>query len=348
MNTPLILLRHRRLRADLTLLAVAVVWGSAFVVQRVAALHMGPLLFNGVRFLLGALTLSAATWGRWRAMSRLEWQGGTLAGLVLLAAVTLQQIGLQSTTAGKAGFITGLYVVLVPLFLALQALPALQALLRSLGKGVGPAPAPVEGVRGCRQRLHGAAGSAPLLAVAGLFLLSTGGSTPSEGQLTLAPGDGLELISAVLWALHVILIGRLAGRTNGLRLALVQYLACGSLSTALGLAFELHTLGGLATAWWAVVYGGVLSVGVGYTLQVIGQKATPAADAAIILSMEAAFAALFGWLLLGETLTVRQLLGCGLMLAGMLLAQASALRRAEPHRPPHTNSSVVTTYKETT
>jgi drug/metabolite transporter (DMT)-like permease len=184
--------------------------------------------------------------------------------------------------------------------------------------------------------------------VAGLFLLSTGGSTPAEGQLTLAPGDGLELISAVLWALHVILIGRLAGRTNGLRLALVQYLACGSLSTALGLAFELHTLGGLATAWWAVVYGGVLSVGVGYTLQVIGQKATPAADAAIILSMEAAFAALFGWLLLGETLTVRQLLGCGLMLAGMLLAQASALRRAEPHRPPHTNSSVVTTYKETT
>ena len=281
--------RGERLRADLTLLSVAVVWGSAFVVQRVAAAHLGPLFFNGIRFLLGALTLCTVVRGRWRTMTRLEWRGGTLAGLLLFGAATLQQMGLQFTTAGKAGFITGLYVVLVPLFLAF----------------------------GGWQRPHWSAGVASLLAAAGLFLLSAG------GQLTLAPGDGLELVGAVLWALHVLLIGRLAGQVNTLRLALVQYLVCGALSTSLGLAIEFHTLAGLAVAWWAVAYGGIFSVGLGYTLQVIGQRATPATDAAIILSMEAVFAALFGWLFLDETLTTRQLAGCGLMLAGMLLAQTS-------------------------
>jgi drug/metabolite transporter (DMT)-like permease len=136
-------------------------------------------------------------------------------------------------------------------------------------------------------------------------------------------GDGLELLGACLWACHVILIDRLAGRVNGLRLALVQYLACGLLSTALGLGLEAHTLGGLRVAWWAVLYGGVVSVGLGYTLQVIGQQGALATDAVLILSLEAVFAALFGWMLLGETLTWGQMLGCALIMGGMLLAQFS-------------------------
>jgi len=287
--------RGERLRADLILLAVAVIWGSSFVAQRVAAAHLGPFLYNGTRFLLGALTLLPLAGRRLRGLTRLEWWGGALAGLFLFGAANLQQAGLRFTTAGKAGFITGLYVVLVPLFLAL----------------------------GWRQWPRWSAWAASLLAVAGLFLLS------SVGRLTLAPGDGWELAGAMLWALHVILIGNLAPRADVLRLALAQYLICGLLSTALGLGLEYGRgqatlLQGLAVAWWTVVYNGVLSVGLGFTLQVVGQRRAPAIDAVVILSLEAVFAALFGWLLLGEMLAVQQLIGCGLMLAGMLLAQVRA------------------------
>jgi drug/metabolite transporter (DMT)-like permease len=133
----------------------------------------------------------------------------------------------------------------------------------------------------------------------------------------------------VLWALHVIFIGQLAQRTDALRLALVQYLVCGLLSMVLWLwpghgRGQTALLRGLAAAWWAVAYTGVFSIGLGFTLQVVGQQSAPATDAAVIMSLEAVFAAFFGWLLLGETLTAQQLLGCGLMLAGMLLAHVRA------------------------
>lgn len=281
---------RQRFRADLALLTVAVIWGSSFVVQRIAAEQVGFFLFNGLRFLLGALVLLPAVGGRWRRTTSIELRGGALAGALLAAGSAFQQAGLQFTTAGKAAFVTGLYVVLVPLFLAI----------------------------GWRQIPHWLVWAASLLAVAGLFLLS------AEGRLSLAPGDGLELAGAVTWALHVILIGQLASRVEALRLSIVQYLVCGLISTALGLIYESHTLAALRTAGWAVAYGGVLSVGIGFTLQVIGQKEAPATDAAILLSMEALFAALAGWIILGETLAPRQVLGGGLMLAGMLLAQLPA------------------------
>jgi drug/metabolite transporter (DMT)-like permease len=293
-------------RADLALLGTAVIWGSAFSAQRVAAAHLGPFLYNGLRFLLGALVLLPVVRWRGRSAARMatpegkaqagrEWRAGVLAGAILAGAAMLQQAGLAYTTAGKAGFITGLYVVLVPLFLAL----------------------------GWRQWPRPLAWVASLLAALGLYLLST------TDRFSLSLGDGLELLGACLWACHVILIDRLAGRVDGLRLALVQYLACGAVSTALGLGLEAHTLDGLRAAWWAVVYGGVVSVGLGYTLQVIGQQKAPATDAVLLLSLEAALAALFGWFLLGETLTGRQMLGCALMMGGMLLAQLSAARVEE-------------------
>lgn len=282
--------RDKRIQSDLTLLLVAVIWGSAFAAQRVAAAHIGFFIFNGFRFLLAVAALLPMVRGGLRAVTASEWRGGLLAGTVLAGASALQQAGLAYTTAGKAGFITGLYVVLVPLLLGLvwRQWPGWRAWLASL------------------------------MAVAGLFLLSF------EGQWGLAPGDGLELAGAVLWALHVILIGRLVQGTSPLRLSIVQYLMCGVLSTGLGLAFELDTLGGVRTAWWTIAYGGLISVGLGYTLQVLGQKRAPATDAAIILSLESVFAAFFGWLFLSETLAMPQLIGCVLMLAAMLVAQASA------------------------
>lgn len=285
--------RSRRALADLVLLLVAVIWGSAFAAQRVASAHLGPFLYNGLRFLLAVPVLLPFTRGRWRSVTSMEWRGGILAGLVVAAASTLQQAGLAFTTAGKAGFITSLYVVLVPLLLALV----------------------------WRQRPHWTAWLASLVATVGLLLLSV------QLTWTLNLGDGLELGGAVLWAVHVILIGQLSGRVDALRLSVIQFLVCGLASLALGLLFEASTLGGLLSAWWAVVYGGVLSVGVGYTLQVFGQREAPATDAAILLSLESVFAALFGWLFLGEVLTPVQMTGCALMLLAVLLAQVAGAAR---------------------
>jgi drug/metabolite transporter (DMT)-like permease len=205
----------------------------------------------------------------------------------LTGAAALQQAGLQFTTAGKAAFITGLYVVLVPLLMAIA----------------------------WRERPRRLAWVGSFVAVAGLYLLS------GQGRFTLAPGDTLELAGAFLWASHVILIGRLAGRVDVWRLSVIQYVVCGLACTALGLAFEMDTLPGLRVAWWTVVYGGIVSVGIGYTLQAIGQRGAPATDAVLMLSLEGVFAALFGWWFLRELLTPRQLVGCGLMLGGMLLVQ---------------------------
>lgn len=284
----------KRLWADLALLCVAVVWGSAFSAQRVAAAHLGSFLYNGLRFLLAAGALSLMGRGVWGRVSRAEWRSGCIAGILLASAATLQQAGLIFTTAGKAGFITSLYVVLVPVLLALV----------------------------WKHRPPWTSWIASVIALSGLFLLSL------PESWTLNPGDGLELLGAGLWACHVIWIGRVSGQLDTLRLSLVQYLVCGLLCLVLGLALEAETLSGLSTSWWTVAYGGLISVGLGYTLQVYGQKVSPPADAAVLLSTEAVFAALFGWFLLGEALSGRELFGCALMLVGMFFVQLPALRQA--------------------
>lgn len=294
-----------RLRADLLLLSVAIIWGSAFVAQRMVAVSSSVLLFNGLRFLLAALLVLPLAWLDARRSRRsividrgLLW-GASLAGLLLLGGATLQQAGLRFTTAGNAGFITGLYVVIIPIIQAVF-------LRRS--------PRPV-------------IWAAALLSAAGLFLLSTG------GRFAIQLGDALELAGAFFWAGHVLWIGRMVQFTNALQLACGQYLVCGLASSAAGIIFEPALASGIAGAAWAILYTGVLSVGLGYTLQVAAQRVAPPADAAIILSMEAVFAALAGWLFLNESLTLEQLIGSLVMLAGMLLAQISSLRnRTESSR----------------
>ena len=278
---------RERLTGDLILLIVALIWGSGFVAQRVAADHLSPLMYNGMRFLLGALVILPWTAGRLRGFTRAEWLGGTLAGVLLFAASLFQQTGLQFTTAGKAGFITGLYVIIVPLLLAVV----------------------------WRQWPRLSAWVAALLATGGLFMLS------SPGRVTLAPGDGWIVACAVIWALHVILIGRLAPATDAPRLAVIQFTVCAILSLTLALAFSCDSVEGLFASGWAIIYSGVTSVGIGFSLQVVGQRNSPPIDAAVILSLESVSAAVFGWLLLGEKMTSLQILGCGLMLAGMLVAQ---------------------------
>ena len=275
-----------RLKADLALLLVAFIWGPSFVAQRVAAASIGPFLFNGARFLLGAVVLLPAVRFRLR-LDRKAWPWVAAAGLVMSLASVLQQAGMQWTTAGNAAFITGLYVVFVPLLLLMF----------------------------WRQRVRSAVWVAAFLATGGIFLLSSG------GQLRLAPGDGLELAGATMWGLHIIIIDRAMRRMEALPFSIGQFLVAGALQLVLGLALEWRTAPGLVTAWWTVAWAGILSVGVGYTLQVVGQQHAPPTDAALIVSLEAIFAALAGYLWLGEKLRHEQLLGAGLIMAAILLAQ---------------------------
>jgi len=219
--------------------------------------------------------------------------GTALAGLVLFAAASLQQVGVVYTTAGKAGFITGLYVVMVPIL----------GLLR-------------------RQRAGLAVWGGALFAVGGLYLLSI------SGGFGLGLGDGLVLASAFGWAVHVHVIGWLAGRARPARVAAVQFAICAALSLIVGLIAERIVWAELLQARVPILYAGLLSTGVAYTLQVVGQRRIDPARAGIVLSLEGAFAVLGGWLILGETMGSRMLAGCGLMLVGMI---ASQIRK--PARP---------------
>ncbi|MDR3574456.1 MAG: DMT family transporter [Anaerolineaceae bacterium] len=276
----------KRLRSDLILLLVALIWGTAFVAQRLGAVHSGIFVFNGLRFLLATLVMLPFIRFHWK-VDRQVLPLVMLAGLLLFAGSAFQQAGLQFTTAGNAGFITTLYVVLVPILLLLF----------------------------WRQAVSWLAWVAAILAVAGGWLLST------SGTFHVAPGDGLELVGSLLWAFHVILIGKLARRMQPLYLAIGQSFVAGILSLAVGLFFETHTVSQIAGSWLPILYLGIISTAVAFTLQIVGQRHSPATDAAIIMSMEAVFAAISGYLFLGEILQTIQVIGCAMIFVAILLAQ---------------------------
>jgi drug/metabolite transporter (DMT)-like permease len=293
--------RIQRLKADLILLVVAIIWGSAFVAQRAGNEQVGPFTFNAARFLVGSLVLlPTLIWRRPHgkqtsasspasSQKNKPWRSGLLLGLILFGGASLQQLGLVTTTAGKGGFITGLYVVIVPLLLALF----------------------------WRDRIRWANWAGAGLAVVGLFLLSI----DLREAFSIDPGNVWVLLGAFLWAMHVIVVGRLAPGRDPLKLAAAQYVVCALLCAATALVLEWGTWDGIVRTTPAILYAGVFSTGLAYTGQVVAQRHAPAADAAIILSMESVFAALSGWLALGETLTAQQMAGCALMFAGMLMAQ---------------------------
>lgn len=282
----------KTIRTDLLLLLTAFIWGFAFVAQRVGMEYVGPFTYNAVRFALGglsllpvALVLRRKGWVHVGPVKPLWW-AGPLLGLVLFGGASLQQVGLVFTTAGKAGFITGLYVILVPL----------------VGLFWG-------------QRAGMGAWIGALLAVAGLYLLSV------TDAMSIEYGDLLVLVGAFFWTGHVQLIGWLSKRVDTLLLSVTQFMVCAVLSLVVALFTETISAPTLLQAAPAILYGGLLSVGVAYTLQIVAQRIARPSHAAILLSLESAFAALGGWLLLSEQLTPRALLGCGLMMAGMLISQ---------------------------
>lgn len=301
---------QKSLRGNLCLILASLAWGTTFVVQKTAMGHLGPFTYSGIRFLLGALFLLPLV------MYRASKQPGhlpasppgailgasLLTGVLVCVGINLQQIGLISSTAGKGGFITGLYVIIVPV----------------LGIFAG-------------QRAGAGGWIGAVLALCGLYLLSV------TSGIALAPGDGWILACAFVWALQVIALGWLAPKMDSLALAFGQSLVCGVLSLAVAVGLERFSIVALKAATFDLAYGGIVSVGLGFTLQVVGQKYARASHAAIIMQFEAVFAIIAGWLVLGEVLTPRGLTGCGLMLAGMLvssLCQAESRCWFEKKSPP--------------
>jgi len=275
-----------RLKADLTLLFVTVLWGSAFVAMRVAAGHGTIFFLNGLRFLLGAVLLLPFSKLN-GAFNRTNLGFVCLAGFALFMGVGFQQAGLVTTTAGNGGFITSLYVVIVPLILWVF----------------------------WKESPSWLTGLAVLMAVAGGFLLSTAGS------FQVRSGDILIFIGSLFWALPVVVVSKVQGKIGALPFAFGQFAVCAGLNRVTGIFLEHPAQADMLAVIPAILYTGVFSIAIGFTLQVIAQKHTPTNDAALIMSLESVFAVFFGWLFLRENLLPIQIAGCVLILAAVVLVQ---------------------------
>ena len=284
-----------RSQANLLLLAVAIVWGSAFVAQAHGMDGVEPFTFTGIRFLLGVCIVAPFAWRDWRSISRREVPPGrrdllgvVLLGLLLTLGAVFQQIGLVTTTVTNAGFLTALYVPLVPMlsWLILRVRPHWSVWPTSLG------------------------------CLVGTWMLS------GAGNLNLGIGDAWVIASSLFWALHVLFVGKIADRIAApFLVACGQFFVCGIACLFWGALTETITLEGIQRAAVPILYTGFISVGFAYTGQVVGQRYADAADAAIILSAETLFAAMFGFLLMGDRLNAVGVAGCVLIFACILAVQ---------------------------
>ena len=291
-----------RSQANLLLLAVAVIWGSAFVAQAEGMAGVGPLTFTGIRFLLGTAIVLPLAWREWQLLAArgarpvpADALGISALGLLLMLGAALQQIGIASTTVTNAGFLTALYVPLVPLLAWLIL----------------------------RTRPHWSVWPTSLGCLGGTWLLS--------GAEALDPlvGDAWVIASSVFWALHLLFVGRIADRIAApFLVACGQFLVCGLISLLCAGLSEVITLAGIRQALLPIVYAGVVSVAIGFTAQVVGQRYAQPADAAIILSAETVFAALFGFLLMGDRLNASGLAGCALILVCIVVVQVAPMTLA--------------------
>lgn len=263
----------------------------AFVAQRVGMQYISPFAFNGIRFALGSLILIPVWFARCK-LSKNKVSApnavkiGLGAGLIIFAGASLQQIGIIYTTAGSAGFITSLYVVMVPIFGLF--------LKQSTGAGTWVGA---------------------IIAFTGLYLLSV------NQDFSISLGDLLVLLSAVFWTIHFHYLARPGSRVNSIQLSSIQFAVCSVLSLIVSFFFESVSIRNVSDAMIPILYGGIFSVGIAYTLQVVAQKKAHPAHAAIILSLEGAFAALGGWIILGEILSIRGMAGCFLIFCGMVISQ---------------------------
>jgi drug/metabolite transporter (DMT)-like permease len=282
---------------EILLLLMSMIWGSTFVAQQIGMQKgLGPMTFNALRFALGGISLVPLI--AWRKKSSvpaadeavLPVKWSVIAGLFLFAAAGFQQVGLLYTSSANSGFITAFYILFVPLI----GLFFGHKTPRSLWAGV-------------------------LVCLAGFYLLSV------TGGFKVSRGDWLTLVCAVLWACQILTIDHVAGKGDPIQIAALQFAVCAALSALAAALFERCSLSQLKAASGAVAYAGFMSVGVAFTLQVICQKRCPPAPAAVIMSLEAVFAAAAGYLVLSQTLTIRAVAGCCLILLGVLVVQLAPM-----------------------
>lgn len=283
----------KKILSILILLFGAFVWGVAFVAQRQGSI-IGPFTLLSARSLLGGVALLPVigmqslfgTKKKTTAVTKTLWKGGILCGIALAVASALQQIGIADTSAGKAGFITALYIVIVPIIGIFFKRKA------SFPVWIGVA-----------------------IATAGMYFLCV------EGGFSVSKGDYLLLGCALCFSIQIMLVDHFAPKVDGVKLACIQFLTCGVVSLVPALIFEHPTIAVLQSAWMPILYLGLVSSAVGYTLQIIGQKNVPPALASLIMSLESVFAVLSGWIILDESLSRREMFGCALMFVAIILAQ---------------------------
>ncbi len=297
----------KNLFGNFLLLLTAIIWGSAFVAQRSGLDTMGPVTFNGIRSFIGAAALltfllirAAATKKKLR-ITKKELIYGAICGAILFFASTTQQMGLATVSAGRAGFLTALYIVLVPI-------------IRALGG----------------KKLRPCVIFAVTLAMLGLIMLSAAEADMPDSGFSLAAlfagfsfGDVLVIISAFCYSFHIIAVDRFAVDTDSPTLSCIQFAVCGLISLPIFSIFEkLPDAAAIAGGWVELVYAGVMSSGVAYTLQIAGQKLSPNPTvAAVLMSTESVFAVIFGMLILRESHSALEYLGCALVFAAVILAQ---------------------------
>lgn len=289
-------MRTNQLKSSLLLLLTAAIWGVAFVAQSVGMDYIGPFTFNSLRSLIGGVVLLPCIWLMNQGKSKEEkippknnqmlWIGGICCGAALAVASSLQQIGIQYTSAGKAGFITALYIVIVPLLGLLF-----------------------------KKRLSVLVWAAVAIAVVGMYLLCM-----TDG-FSIGKGDLLLMACALCFSIHILVIDHFSPMVDGVKMSCIQFLFCGVLCAVPMLLWERPALSQILAAWMPLLYAGVLSSGVGYTLQIVGQRNMDPTIASLILSLESVISVLAGWILLGQKLTMRELLGCILVFCAIILAQ---------------------------
>lgn len=298
-------MKKENIKGPALLLLTACIWGVAFVAQSVGMEYVGPFTFNFVRSILGGLVLIPCIFflnrgeksGSAEKISEEEKKaqrktlltGGICCGIALCLATNFQQIGIKYTTVGKAGFITACYIVIVPVIGIFRKKKCSPMIWLSV-----------------------------LLAVVGLYLLCI------NEQFSIGYGDILVFVCAILFSVHILVVDYFSPKVDGVKMSCIQFLVCGLLSGVVMLFTEQPQLFGVLLTWKPIAYAGIMSCGVGYTLQIVGQKGMDPTVASLILSLESCISVLSGWLLLGQTLSMREGFGCAAMFAAIILAQLPA------------------------
>lgn len=288
----------QQIKSSLILLLTATIWGVAFVAQSVGMEYIGPFTFNAIRCVLGGLVLipvilvlkkkkETGAENQEKEDKKTLWAGGIACGVILCIASNLQQFGIMEASVGKSGFFTALYIVMIPV----------------IGIFIGKRP----GIK---------LWFCVALAVVGMYLLCM-----KDGSFTIERADIMLFLCALAFSFHILVVDYFSPKVDGVKMSCIQFFVCGVLS-AVGMLFtETPDISNIQAAWLPLLYAGLLSCGVGYTLQIVGQKGINPVIASLIMSLESVISALAGWVILGQVLSPKEILGCVLMFVAIIITQ---------------------------